>query len=99
MLIIRIATTPIVKPAGVVPGNWRFDIEESNGAPAMAPILSASSDVPWPTALPPATYRLKGRRVDAEGQTIGSVSESTYIWSGEGAEMVDVAAGISVVNV
>lgn len=100
MLIVRIATQPIVKPAGRTGGNWRIDIEEAaNGAPAVAPYEGAAPEMPWPVSLPVGSYRVKGRRLDTESANLGSMAEAIYDWTGEGAEMVDVAAGISVVNV
>lgn len=100
MLIVRIATTPIPKPAGRNGGLWRIDIEEAvGGAPAVPAYEGVAPEMPWPTSLPVGDYRLKGRRLDTESASLGSTAEAIYPWTGEGAEMVDVAGGISVVNV
>lgn len=99
MLIVRITPQQMVKPAGIVAGNWRIDIDDDSGSPAFPSYQGAAPEMPWPTTLAPGSYRIRGRRLDAEGSQVGGVAETVYGWSGEGAEMIDVAGGVSVVNV
>jgi hypothetical protein len=98
MLLIRVATQSIPLPTGKTGGNWFITVRQ-NGDGVMAPYLGAAPETPFPTTLPAGTYELSGQRLDSNGAPLGPVFAANYDWTGEGAEMVDVAAGISVVNV
>jgi hypothetical protein len=98
MLLIRIATQPVIKPAGRTGGNWMIRIQQ-NGDDVVPFYSGATPEREFPTSLPVGTYQLVGRRMDSNNNLLGDDQTTTYEWTGEGAEMVDVAAGISVVIV
>jgi hypothetical protein len=99
MLLIRIATSTMVKPAGKTGGQWHLRVNVPGTNALVHEYTGAVAECPWPTELPVGNYLLAGERLDTDGLRLGNQVEGSYNWTGEGAEMVDVAAGISVVNV
>lgn len=70
-----------------------------NGDNMVPPYFGVDPQTPWPTSLPAGTYGLVGQRLDTNNNSIGPQADGSYDWDGVGAETVEVAGSIGVIEV
>lgn len=99
MKVIKITPATIAKPVNQTGGNWMIRVVNDGGGNVVPTYFGAEPQTPWPISLPPGTYGLIGQRLDTNNNALGPEVSGSYEWDGVGAETVEVAGSIGVIDV